>query len=242
MFLVMGVLLGPMFNMMPEGLMELFYDFPEELMAAFGGGDVSTPAGWYQIETFGLMAPIALMLVTIAVGSRALAGEESHRTMGLLLANPIKRSKIVIEKAWAMVASAITIGFATFAGVTAGSLLGGLGMDIGNIAATCLLVTLLGLVFGALALALSAATGRVNVAIFGSIGAAFVSYLASSFLPLSESVAGFAKWSPYYYYLSSDPLITGMDWGHGAILAGLTLALVALSVVLFQRRDIRQTG
>jgi ABC-2 type transport system permease protein len=242
MFLVMGVLLGPMFNMMPEGLMELFYDFPEELMAAFGGGDVSTPAGWYQIETFGLMAPIALMLVTIAVGSRAVAGEESHRTMGLLLANPIKRSKIVIEKAWAMVASAITIGFATFAGVTAGSLLGGLGMDIGNIAATCLLVTLLGLVFGALALALSAATGRVNVAIFGSIGAAFVSYLASSFLPLSESVAGFAKWSPYYYYLSSDPLITGMDWGHGAILAGLTLALVALSVVLFQRRDIRQTG
>ena len=116
--------------------------------------------------------------------------------MGLLLANPIKRSKIVIENAWAMVASAIMIGLAIFAGVTAGSLLGGLGIDIGNIAATCLLVTLLGLVFGASALALSAATGRVNVAIFGSIGVAFVSYLASSFLPLSESLAGFAKWSP----------------------------------------------
>jgi len=242
MFLLMGLLLGPMFNLMPEGIMEVFYDFPETLMAAFGGGDISTPAGWYQIETFGLMAPIALMLVTIAVGARALAGEESHRTMGLLLANPIKRSKIVIENAWAMVASAITVGFATFAGVTAGSLLGGLGIDIGNIAATCLLVTLLGLVFGASALALSAATGRVNVAIFGSIGIAFVSYLASSFLPLSESLAGFAKWSPFYYYLSSDPLHTGMDWGHGAILAGLTLGLVILSVVLFQRRDIRQTG
>ncbi len=239
MFLVMGVLIGPIFNMMPEGLMEVFYDFPEALMAAFGGGDMSTPEGWYQIETFGLMAPIALMIVTIAVGARALAGEEERRTMGLLLANPIKRSKIVIEKAWAMVVCAITVGFATFAGVVAGSLLGGLGMDIGNIAATCLLVTLLGLVIGALALALSAATGRGNVAVFGSIGAAAVFYLAASFLPLSESVAGYAKWSPYYYYLSSDPLLTGMDWGHGAILAGLTLGLVALSVVLFQRRDLR---
>jgi len=188
------------------------------------------------------MAPIALMLVAIAVGARALAGEESHRTMGLLLANPIKRSKIVIEKAWAMVAGAVIIGFATFAGVTAGSLLGGLGMDIGNIAATSLLATLLGLVFGALALALSAATGRVSVAIFGSIGVAFVAYLASSFLPLNESLAVFAKWSPFYYYLSSDPLFTGMNWGHGAILAGLTLGLVALSVVLFKRRDLRYTG
>jgi len=34
-----------------------------------------------------------------------------------------------------------------FAGVALGSVLGGLGMDIGNIAATSLLVTLLGLAF-----------------------------------------------------------------------------------------------
>jgi ABC-2 type transport system permease protein len=115
-------------------------------------------------------------------------------------------------------------------------------MDVGNIAATCLLVTLLGLVIGSLALVLSAATGRVKIAIFGSIGAALVFYVVSTFLPLSENLAGLAKWSPYYYYLSSDPLLTGMDWGHGAIFAGLTLGLIALSVVLFQRRDLRQTG
>lgn len=242
MFLAMGVMIGPMFNMMPAELMDMTADFPEALLAAFGGGDMSTPEGWYQLETFGLMAPIALMVVTIAVGARALAGEEERRTMGLLLANPIKRSKVVIEKAWAMVVCAITVGFATFAGVVVGSLLGRLGMDIGNIAATCLLVTLLGLVFGALALALSAAMGRGKVAVFGSIGTATVFYLAASLLPLSKSVAGYAKWSPYYYYLSSDPLLTGMDWGHGAILAGLTLGLVVLSVVLFQRRDLRQVG
>jgi ABC-2 type transport system permease protein len=242
MFLVMGLLVGPIYNFMSETLLSFTEGLPEALLATFGGGDLSTPEGFYQVETFGLMAPIALMLVTIAVGARALAGEEERRTMGLLLASPIKRSKIVIEKAWAMVASAITIGFATFAGVWSGSLLGGLGMNAGNIAATCLLVTLLGLVIGSLALVLSAATGRVKIAIFGSIGSALVFYLVSTFLPLSENLAGLAKWSPYYYYLSSDPLLTGMDWGHGAIFAGLTLGLIALSVVLFQRRDLRQTG
>ncbi|MFC1865637.1 ABC transporter permease subunit [Chloroflexota bacterium] len=239
MFLVMGILIGPMYNWIPAEIFDILDQIPEALLAAFGGGDMSTPEGWYQIETFGLMAPIALMVVTIAVGARALAGEEERRTMGLLLANPIKRSKIVIEKTWAMVACATIVGFATFAGVWLGSLLGGLGMDAGNIAATCLLVTLLGLVIGALALALSAGTGRTKVAVFGSIGAAILFYMATSFLPLNESTANYVKWSPFHYYLSSDPLLTGMDWGHAAILTSLTLGLVLLSIVLFQRRDLR---
>jgi ABC-2 type transport system permease protein len=179
------------------------------------------------------------MVVTITVGARALAGEERRGTMGLLLANPIKRSKIVIEKAWAMVVCAFVVGFATFAGVWFGSLIGGLGMDVGNIAATCLLVTLLGMLIGALALAFSAATGRTKVAVYGSIGAALLFYVISTFFPLNESLAGYVKWSPYYYYLSSNPLLTGMDWGHGAVLTGLTLGLVVLSIVLFQRRDLR---
>ena len=71
----MGVLIGPMFNMIPEAMMDMAADLPEALLAAFGGGDMSTPEGWYQLETFGLMAPVALMIVTIVVGARALAGE-----------------------------------------------------------------------------------------------------------------------------------------------------------------------
>ncbi len=46
----------------------------------------------------------------------------------------------------------------------------------------------------------------------------------------------------FYYYLSSDPLINGMHWGHAAVLGGLFVILVAAAVVLFQRRDLRQTG
>jgi len=242
MFLVMGVAVGPIYNWMPESMMHIADQFPEALLATFGGGNMSTPEGWYQIETFGMMAPIAVMIVTIAVGARGLAGEEAHRTMGLLLANPIKRSKVVIEKTVAMTLCAITVGFMTFAGVALGSALGGLGINIGNIAATCLLVTLLGLAFGALALALSAATGRGKIAVFLPIGAGIAFHLLNSFAPLNAATAALAKWSPFYYYLGSDPLINGMNWLHGAILAGITIVLVALSVMLFQRRDLRQTG
>ena len=162
--------------------------------------------------------------------------------MGLLLANPIGRSRIVIEKGIAMLLLSITVGFSTFAGVWIGSLIAGLGIAPGNIAATSALATLVGLVFGALALALSAATGRVRVSIFGTVGAAFGFHLLNSLGILNVRLAGFVKISPFYYYLSGDPLREGMQWNHGAVLAVMIAILFSLSVVLFNRRDLRQTG
>jgi len=242
MFFMMGILIGPMFGFLDDAMLALMDDFPEVLLALFGGGDMSTPEGWYQIETFGMMAPIAVMVVTVAIGARALAGEEEHRTMGLLLANPVKRSTVIYQKTFAMVLYALAVGFSIFAGVAIGSLLGGLGMSTGNIAATSFLVTLVGLVFGAFALLLSAGTGRVNVAVYGTVGVALFLYVLNALLPFNDALVGWAKVSPFYYYLSSDPLMNGMDWTHGAVLAGLTLILVAIALVLFQRRDLRQTG
>lgn len=114
-------------------------------------------------------------------------------------------------------------------------------MNMFNIAATSLLATLLGLVFGALALAVSAGVGRVRIAIFVPVGAALTFHLLNAFLPLSDSLAGYARWSPFYYYLTSDPLRNGMHWGHAAVLVLVTAILIALSVVFFERRDLRQT-
>jgi len=242
MFLMMGVMMGPMFALIDDALAGMLEGFPEVLLALFGGGDMTTPEGWYQLETFGMMAPISVMVATVAIGTAALAGEEDHRTMGLLLANRISRTKVVLQNVIAMVIYGFVVGAAIFAGVAIGSLLGGLGMSVGNIAATSLLVTLVGLVFGGLALALGAATGKPRVAIYGTVGIALVLYVLNAFLPFNDTFAGYAKWSPFYYYLTSDPLINGMNWGHGAVLTVLAAALIALAVLVFNRRDLRQTG
>lgn len=242
MFLLMGLLIGPMYALLDESIIDLADQFPETLLALFGGGDMGTPEGFYQVETFGLMAPIAVMVVAVAIAANGLAGEEEKRTMGLLLANPIKRSTIVAEKAFTMVVYALVVGFATFAGVALGSIVGGLDMNLVNIAATCLLVTLVGLLFGALALAVGAGTGRVRVAIFAAVGAALAMHVVNALFSINERLSGWAKWSPFYYYLGNDPLVNGMHWGHAALLAAITVALVGLSVYLFQRRDLRLTG
>lgn len=241
MFLVGGIAIGPIYTVIDDNLITLAEQLPDTLMALAGGGDISTPEGYYNVENFGLMAPLIFMMLTVTVGARALAGEEAQRTMGLLLANPISRSRVVIEKMVAMVVLASVLGLMTFTGTVIGSVIAGLDMSVANIAAISLLATLLGLLFGSLALALSAATGQVKKAVFGTAGPALVFYLLDAFLPLNDNLVGYAKWSPFYYYGGSEPLVNGMAWGHGAMLAGLTVVLVVLSVVLFQRRDLRQT-
>lgn len=239
---LMCMTIGLMYPMLDDTLASLGDQFPETLLALFGGGDMSTPEGFFQIEMFGLMIPISVLVVTIVIGTAALAGEEKNNSMGLLLANPVRRSMIVIQKTWAMIIYAVIVGLASFLGVAAGSLLGNLGMDVGDIAATCVLATLLGLAFGGLSLALGAATGRTQIASYGAVGVAVVAFIINGFLPLNDSTAAWAKVSPFYYYLSSDPLTNGMPWGYAAVLGGLFVILVTAAVVLFQRRDLRQIG
>ncbi len=238
MFWMMGVMMGPIFAGVRALPIDVANVLPESMLTFFGGGNLSTPEGFYQVETFGMMTPLAIILVAVAVGAKALAGEEENRTIGLLLANPVPRSRVVLEKMLTMVLYAVVVGVATFAGVSAGSFLGGLGIDVANIAATCLLATLVSLVFGALALLLSAATGLVRIATGVPAGAAVGLHVLNSLGELNG--AWWGRLSPFHYYLGSDPLLTGMDWGDALVLATITVVLLALAVPAFARRDLRQ--
>jgi ABC-2 type transport system permease protein len=147
---------------------------------------------------------------------------------------------VVVEKSISMVSIATLLGALTWLGTMLASWMARLGMSALNVAATCLLGVLLSLVFGMLALAISAGTGRQRLGTFGMAGAALLLYVVNAFFPLSDTLAGAAKWSPFYYFLGGDPLNNGMQWGHAGVLAALAAGLCALSIVLFQRRDLRQ--
>lgn len=241
MLTVMGVLMGPMYTAIEGDLATVADDFPETVLALAGGGDLSTPEGWFTVESFSMVAPTAVMVATVVVGVAALAGEEADRTMGLLLANPVRRSRVVVEKAAAMAVYAVAVGTATLVGVAGANLVSGLGMSYPDIVAASALCTLLGLGFGMLALALGAATGHTRLAAYGTIGAALGSHLANSLLPLNDALAGWARLTPHHYYLSSDPLENGLRWGHAGVLAGLSAMLLGAAVWAFEHRDLRSS-
>ncbi len=240
--LYVQLLLGWFWRALPEEMFDMLDSMPEgmnAMFALFGGGDIGTPAGWFQIETFGMMAPIMIMIVTISIGSNAVAGEEAKRTMGLLLANPITRSRVIVEKTITMALYASIVGVVAFLGTWGGALVGGMDLPVENIAAICVLLTLLGIAGGALALAIGAGTGRKGTAIWGAVGAGVGLHLLNSLGEIAGNPA-WQKFSPFYYYLSSDPLNNGLDWSHAAVLVAISVVLFALAFPLFQRRDIRE--
>lgn len=236
----MGVLIPPLYSLIPEDFVEIFASFPDALVAMIGGVDMGTPTGFLTGEVFALVGPIAIIVLCASIGARALAGEEESRTMGLLLSNPITRGHVVREKAVAMVGYAFGFGLVTFFGTWLGVWLGGLDdVGVGGIAAISVLLTLFGLVFGGVALAISAATGRRTWATMGTTGVAIVAWFIFSFFPLSETFESLTVLSPFDWYLGSDPLLNGMDWMGAALLGGAFLGLVAASLALFSKRDLR---
>jgi ABC-2 type transport system permease protein len=45
--------------------------------------------------------------------------------------------------------------------------------------------------------------------------------------------------SPFYYYAGHDPLTQGIDVGDLGVLAAVAIALTALGILAFERRDLR---
>ncbi|HEX2370603.1 MAG TPA: ABC transporter permease subunit [Acidimicrobiia bacterium] len=235
----LGLLMPIFYGLIPDEFIELVESFPDALIAMVGGANMATAAGYLQAEIFSITGPIAILVVTIVMGAKALAGEEEGNTMGFLLGNPITRAHLIVEKTIAMVVYAVAVGMATFLGTWVGTLLAGTEVTATGLAGTSALMTLMGLLFGGLALAVGAATGRSRLASWVATGVALVSYFVFSFFPISEAFEPWARLSPFDLYLGSDPLTNGMAWGDAAILAAIFLVLVAISVPLFQRRDLR---
>ncbi len=240
MFWIMGVMMGPVFAAIEDTVADLGDALPEQMLALFGGGDMSTPAGFYQIESFGMVTPIALLVVTISIAAKALAGEEENRTMGLLLANPVTRSTVLARKTSTMIAFGAILGVVIWAGIAVGVWISGIDLNLLNVAATTTLAVLIGLLFGALALLIGAASGRLALAIFIPVGAALLAHTMNALASLND--AWWGALSPFHYYLGSDPLNSGMAWADAALLAGITILLIALAFPAFNRRDLRQTG
>ena len=83
--------------------MSLFDDLPESLMSMFGltpGEDVASLAYNAIFSTYGALV-LGGMAIMIGVG--AVAGRERDGTIGILLANPVSRIRLVVESTLALI-------------------------------------------------------------------------------------------------------------------------------------------
>jgi len=205
--------------------------------------DFASPSGYLTAGLFSLMLPMMFLFFTIAMGANAIGGEEERKTIDLLLANPISRSRIVLEKWGAMTLLTLLLASVTLLAFAIGGPsveLIGERFSIGNLVAGLVSVILLSLFFGTLALAVGAATGSRTLALSVAAGLALVNYLVKTMAGNVESMDTLQRFLPLYYYLSDDsnPLQQGFNAVHAAVLLTGVGIFLAVALFAFQRRDV----
>jgi ABC-2 type transport system permease protein len=219
----------------------LLESIPPALRAISGRDitDIGTPEGYLSGQVFNLTAPLLLLIFAISFAGRTLAGEEQERTLELVLSTPIPRWRLVAEKHAAMATATALLGLVLWAGLAVGTRLVAMDVDPWRIGQVVLAAVLLAVLFGSVALAIGALTGRRSLA-GGVAGAlAFAAYLIDAFAPLTETIDAVKGASPFYYYGAGDPLRSGVDPLHLAFLAFVSFVGFAVALISFDRRDVR---
>jgi len=212
---------------------------PKALQTTFGVTDLTSGIGYLQGTVYSLVGPVLLIMATVVLGARAIAGPEDRHVMDLFLANPISRRGFVAQRSAALLVVVALFGLVLWILPVLLSQGLDMGVSVANVSAASVGLVLLGLFFGVLALAVGAATGRRATALAVGGGAAVGGYVIHG---LSETVSWLGPWkwiSPFHYYLDSDPLHHGFHFGYLGVLLAASALLVAVALVTFDRRDVR---
>jgi ABC-2 type transport system permease protein len=214
------------------------FELPEAFRGFLGeAGTITSPEGFLTAEFFSW---IPLLLITIAVigGTGALAGEEGAGTMDLLLAQPISRTRLVLEKTAGLVAAIALAALASFPGFLLGAAFTDIGVGMGRIFAAVVNMLPITLLFLALSLWGSATLPGRGAAAALAVGVVVVTYFLYTVGSAVDAIEGVRKLSPFYWADASRVLVRGFDWARAGALTAIAAALFVLALIAFVRRDV----
>ena len=197
-----------------------------------------TPEGFFSIQPFSMMAPLMFLVFAIQKGADAIAGEKERGTLDLLLANPVPRFRLVMEKWLAIAVSLFVLCIVFWMSMTLGSVIFKISIGVFKMAGIILSGFMLGLFFASLTLFLSCIWIHKKIVIGIVSGFALVSYLVNAYAPMVIELHPYRIFSPFYYYNGAQPLINGLNITHFLILFFLALLFFILAIVFFRRHDL----
>jgi ABC-2 type transport system permease protein len=220
---------------------QLLEQMPEGMLAAFGMAEVDdlfSPTGYLDSQLFAMISPLVLLIFAVGGGAAAIAGDEERGTLELLLAQPLSRTRVLLERSGglALLVTALVVLHGVVLAV--GAAIVDLDVAVEGLVGIHVSLLLLLLLFAGVGIAVGAGTGRRGLAIAVSAAIAVVGYLLDSFAPLVDWLEPFRAVSPFYLYRGADPLAEGLEPVHATALAVATLVALAIAVWTFERRDV----
>jgi ABC-2 type transport system permease protein len=210
----------------------------ETARAVLGDLDLAgTVEGYLNVQLFPFM-PLFVAVFLLIVTSSAIAGEEGNKTLGVLLARPVPRWKVLTQKALAYLLGLVVILAAMAGGAVAGALVAGVVIDENRLAASILATLPYGIWLLGFGLFCSAVFRSRMVAALVATGVVVFTYMFNSLTEFVESWRVYNQAFPVYYYAWGDPLIGSLNLTHLAVLIGAGAVFYVLAIVAFQRREV----
>lgn len=232
-----NVLLFPTIQAMPD-LVQFLEHLPPAFKAMIGDvGDMVRLEGFLRVKLFEPL-PLLLAIFSVSQGAALIAGEVEHRSVDLLLSRPVRRSRVLLEKALALATATVVITAALTLG-----LLASVPRVAGEVDARALVLSAanalpLTWVFGAAALLGSCALLRSRGASLIAGGLVVASYVFETLRVLSPPLRGWEPVSLFAHAKAGVSMAGQVSPGPILLLLGLAAALTAAAALVFARRDL----
>ena len=222
---------------------EYYQILPDWLKQALGLEDVDLSGGLplsiYVTTEFLAWWPLLVGIYAIFAAGGIVAREMDKGTLGLLLSQPLRRSRLLSSKFAAFCLALIFIGIAAVAGIALGFALIDVSASLGGICLAVVEGLCLVLAIGSYSLLFSCIflDPRRTLTASGLLTAAF--YILSFIAPILGRFDWLSRLSLFYYYRPGQIVDTATpDWAGLGIYLGLTAVCFIASLRVFQRRDI----
>jgi ABC-2 type transport system permease protein len=209
----------------------------EAANAILGSANPGTPEGFLNVQLFSFL-PLFLAIFLIIASSATVAGEEGDKTLGVLMARPVSRWRVLTEKAAAISVGLILITLAIALGAVLGAVVAGVDINLAEMAAAIVAAIPWGLFVLGFGLFCSAIFKSRMWAALLATGVVVAAYMFNSLTEFVSSLVTYNRFLPMYYYNWGDPLIGQLNWIHVAVLSGAGLIFYLLALLAFERREI----
>jgi ABC-2 type transport system permease protein len=212
------------------------FEIPEALKPLIGDANYSSPEGFLTAE-FWSWGPLLGIIFAIMAGTSLLGSEEANGTLDLLLAQPISRARLMLEKMAAFCLAALGMALLVNLGWLLSVPFVDIDISVAKLAASTFLIVPPMLLVGAISVWATAflaerklATGFVTAFVVASF---FVNYLAE-IVDLLKPL----RWLSFFNYQNNEVLTNGVSWADLAVLVTCTIIFAVLAVASFRAREI----
>jgi len=224
-----------------QQLQELLKAYPKGFLEALGMSDLTlnTIEEYLNAKHFSLLWPLVAIILALSRGGAQIAGEIQAGTMGLLLALPLQR--------WRIVAAKYAAGLITILIFTALSVFGVIPLaqayniptDSGILLSTWVLTVLFMWAIYSAALAVSSwvsESGKVYAIMAATL---FLTYVANIIALVDGKFEWLKYYSLFYYFNTQEVLSSGHITSQALIVfGGIIVAGTVITVWRFSNRDI----